>query len=266
MTKLACIDAHIHLDMYEERRLVSLLADAKQSGVEAVVAVAMHLASCKATRELASRHTPYIIPAYGYHPEQPVLGKLEADKLFDWLQQRYAAGEQFAIGEVGLPYYLRTEKAEAGELFDQQPYVDLLERFVELAAKWNRPIVLHAVYEDAVKACELLEKHRVLKAHFHWFKGDRAVVRRMAQAGYYISVTPDVQYEEEIKELVRQYPLELIMVETDGPWPFEGRYEGRETVPAMALDAAVCIAELKGLPAEQTAAALLANTKRFYSI
>ena len=263
---IRCIDAHIHVDLYKEERRDSLLEEAKRSGVEGVVAISMNLASSRATADLAKRHGHYIMPAYGYHPEQPIPSKEEEEQLFHWINERYESGEIFAIGEVGLPYYTRTEAEAAGKGFDEQPYIQLLERFIKLAAQWDRPIVLHAVYEDAGIACELLEKHSVKRAHFHWFKGDSAVIKRMVKAGYYVSITPDVQYEEEIRRLVRQYPIQLLMVETDGPWPFEERYNGRETIPAMASDAALCIAELKGLPAEQTATVLLANTKRFYGI
>ncbi|MNE63701.1 putative deoxyribonuclease YcfH [compost metagenome] len=126
--------------------------------------------------------------------------------------------------------------------------------------------MLHAVYEDADKACDILARHNVQRAHFHWFKGDEAVVRRMAASGYMISITPDAAYEEEIRELVKRYPIELMMVETDGPWPFEGPYTGRPTRPAMAADAARHIAAIKGLPEHHTAEQLMANTKSFYGI
>lgn len=70
-----------------------------------------------------------------------------------------------AIGEVGLPYYLRKED----EHIAINSYISVLQRFVELASKYDLPIVLHAVYEDADVVCDLLEKHKVSRAHFHWF-------------------------------------------------------------------------------------------------
>jgi TatD DNase family protein len=56
------------------------------------------------------------------------------------------------------------------------------------------------------------------------------------------------------------------MVETDGPWPFEGPYAGEPTRPAMAADAAAHIARVKQLSVEHAAEVLLANTRRFYGI
>jgi TatD DNase family protein len=264
----ACIDAHIHIDLYEAELREELLERAFAEGVAAVVAVSMHLESAIVNREIALRYAGRVHPAYGFHPEQPIPAAKELDELFEWIRLRHEAGESFAIGEVGLPYYTRTEveQAEVEMFFDEKPYLQLLDRFAALAAELDRPLVLHAVYEDASKACDIMERHGVRRAHFHWFKGDTEVIRRMAASGYMVSVTPDIAYEAEIQQLVRQYPIELLMVETDGPWPFEGAYAGQQTRPAMAVEAAKHIANVKQLPAEQVAEILLANTRRFYGI
>ncbi|MBP1995301.1 Tat protein secretion system quality control protein TatD with DNase activity [Paenibacillus eucommiae] len=150
--------------------------------------------------------------------------------------------------------------------FDLAPYLDLLERFIVLSKEMNKPLVLHAVYEDADLACDLLHKYGVSKAHFHWFKGNAQTIQRMISAGYYISITPDVLYEEEIQSLASIYPLELMMVETDGPWPFEGPFAGKETLPIMIMDVIEQIAYIKQLSVEKTAAKLLSNTRQFYGV
>ncbi|CAM3946729.1 TatD family hydrolase [Paenibacillus alkaliterrae] len=262
----SCMDAHLHVDLYPEAERGALLEGAFKNGVAAVVAVSMHLASSAVNRELSLRYPGRVHPAYGFHPEQPIPSEAEIDELLGWIRMRHDAGERFAIGEVGLPYYTRMEAEAKGERLDEAPYLVLLERFAALASEMDRPIVLHAVYEDADKACDILERHGVQRAHFHWFKGSAAVLPRMAESGYMISITPDVAYEEEIQRLVGHYPLSLMMVETDGPWPFEGPYAGESTRPAMAADAARHIAALKKQPAEQVACLLLANTRRFYGI
>lgn len=260
------IDAHIHLDSYEEADRQAMLEQAFGAGIEAVVAVSMHLDSCRTNASLAAQFTGRVFPAYGYHPEQPVLPEAEQDDLFAWIRDKHAAGEAFAIGEVGLPYYSRTSAEEAGQPFDEAPYPVLLDRFAGLAAELGRPIILHAVYEDGAKACDIMERHQVKKVHFHWFKGDEATIQRMVSLGYMISVTPDVAYEQEIKSLVEQYPLEQMMVETDGPWPFEGSYEGRMTVPQMVHDVCAHIAAIKQLPERTVREQLLRNTREFYSL
>jgi TatD DNase family protein len=258
------IDAHIHLDMYEELDAARILADLSSKQVQGLIAVSMHLESCKATEILRMRYPNLVYAVFGYHPEQDIPGQEEREQLFDWIIQH--SSNMAAIGEVGLPYYKRQEAEERGIVFEIEPYLKLLDSFIALSASLDKPIVLHAVYEDADLACDLLEKHRVKHAHFHWFKGSEQTVQRMISGGYNISITPDVIYEPEIQWLAARYPIELMMVETDGPWPFEGPFEGVQTNPGMIINVIKEIAKIKNLSEQQTASILLNNTRQFYRL
>lgn len=257
------IDAHIHPNLYSlaERKL---LLGQLGASVEAIIAVSMHEESCRTNLELAREYSGKYLPAFGYHPEQSVPDVETEERLFTWISEH--RDEAIAIGEVGLPYYKRTELEAQGKLFDLAPYIALLDRFIRLSADLDKPIILHAVYEDADIVCDLLEQHGVTAAHYHWFKGSEHTSQRMARNGYYISITPDVCYEEEIRELVRSYPMEQLMVETDGPWPFEGPFTGRTTLPDMVREVVAEIALLKGFNLLEASEILYENTRRFYHI
>ncbi|PNB76621.1 TatD family deoxyribonuclease, partial [Pseudomonas sp. FW305-BF6] len=84
--------------------------------------------------------------------------------------------------------------------------------------------------------------------------------------GYYISITPDVLYEDEIQELVKHYPINLMMVETDGPWPFEGPFNRDYTHPRFIHESVRKIAEIKALEIEEVYKCLYENTKEFYDL
>ncbi|GGA31195.1 TatD family hydrolase [Paenibacillus physcomitrellae] len=262
--RIPMLDAHIHLDQYSDGEIDSMLAEAERDALQGLVAVSMNLESCQRTEKLAARYPALVKPAYGYHPEQPVPSAEELGRLLAWTRKR--AEHMTAVGEVGLPYYLRREKEEAGEPFELQPYIEVLERFLALAAELDKPVVLHAVYEDADLVCDLLDKYGIKRAHFHWFKGAETTVRRMADRGYFVSFTPDILYEPEIRQLALLYPPEQIMAETDGPWPFEGPFEGQATHPRMVHEVAAALAELYSWTCEEAAELLEANTRRFYRI
>lgn len=247
------IDAHIHLEQYEESAIPTLLEEADH-----VIAVSMNLPSCEKTLKLSKTYAK-IKAAFGFHPEQALPSAEEEEALFTWIRQH--AHDMVAIGEVGLPYYLKQENA-----IDDRSYVELLERFIMLAKDLHKPVVLHAVYEDAAIACDLLEKHHVTKAHFHWFKGDDKVIERMISNGYFISVTPDCTYEAEIQQLIKKYPIELMMVETDGPWPFEGPFNNKRTSPWMMDHSIEVIASIKGITTQEAAHIITNNTTTFYNL
>lgn len=242
------IDAHIHLDQYNKEQQVTLLA----SGAS-FITVSTDYASCLANLQLAQH--PAVHSALGFHPEQPVASAEQQAAIFALIRKHVF--DIVAIGEVGLPYY---------EQVDRDAHIALLERFIALAKELDKPIILHAVYEDAQVACDLLEKHQLTRAHFHWFKGDTATITRMIENGYMVSITPDVCYESEIRSLVTRYPLSQLMVETDGPWPFEQEFSGQLTTPAMMARSIEEIAHIKQLPKEQVATQLYTNTTTFYRL
>ena len=250
------IDAHIHLDHYNMEDIEHILY--KDDALDALIAVSYDLDSCKQNLLLAQKH-PKLKPAFGWHPEQELIPDHEFAELIDWMTRHQQ--EMIAVGEVGLPYYLHKEHS-----FPMEGYIERLETFLSFAKSMQKPIVLHAVYEDAPLVCDLLEKHSIHKAHFHWFKGDQKTIKRMAQNGYFISVTPDVCYEKEIAELVHSYPLEQMMVETDGPWPFDGPFKGMLTHPSMIHRSIQMIADIKKMPINMVYKQLYKNTKTFYEI
>jgi len=250
------IDAHIHFDQYKEVERDRIIS---APGVAGLISVSTDLPSAKETLALAKRYEE-VFPAIGYHPEQELPLGGELDQLRELLDRE--KDNIVAIGEVGLPYYLRRENPS----LDLDPYLCLLELFMKDAARLDKPLVLHAVYEDAALVCDLLERHSVERAHFHWFKGEEKTIRRMINNGYYISITPDILYKERTRALVKEYPLSLMMVETDGPWPFEGPFAGRRTEPQMLDKVIEEIARVKGLAAEVVNDRIFHNTVQFYSL
>ncbi|MGH0432036.1 TatD family hydrolase [Bacillus hominis] len=250
------IDSHIHVDQYEDEEKSRLLIDVENNKeIQELIAVSMNYQSCLETLSLAKRY-PFIHPAIGFHPEQPI-HKEECEKIYKLIEDHVE--EIVAIGEVGLPYYLRTEDED----ITVHSYIAVLKRFIELASEYDLPIVLHAVYEDADIVCDLLEEYKVSRAHFHWFKGSEETMKRMMRNGYYISITPDVLHKEKIRKIVSYYPLEYIMVETDGPWEFQ---KDTMTHPYMIKDVLQEISIIKKISVEKVTEQIYENTVRFYKV
>ncbi|WP_079526310.1 TatD family hydrolase [Halobacillus hunanensis] len=251
------IDAHVHLDMYSDKAQEQILKELNTFHIDHLISVSNHVSSARTNLQLAHQNQR-VKPAIGFHPEQKLPDEEELQQLFSLIDRNKE--DITAIGEVGLPYYLRKDAPS----LKLQPYVDLLEHFIQIAVKLNKPIILHAIYEDADLACDLLEKYDFHKAHFHWFKGSPATIQRMMNNQYFISVTPDCLYESEIQQLIEQYPLRLMMVETDGPWPFEGIFKDKLTHPKMIHQSMMTISKLKGVALDEVYQQLYQNTIRFY--
>lgn len=90
-----------------------------------LVTVSSDLNSCKRNLALAEIY-PFVKPAFGFHPEQVLPNDHDISDLFSWI--KIHTEQMAAIGEVGLPYYLRPKgsKIPGG-------YIELLEEFIKLA-------------------------------------------------------------------------------------------------------------------------------------
>src|SRR5699024_5244621 len=113
--------------------------------------------------------------------------------------------------------------------------------------------------------CELLEKHDYHRAHFHWAKTDLNTLGLWVKKGYMILITPDILYKERTQELLRFYPLELIMVKIEGPRRYE-HHDKVMTQPKMLYDTIEQIAHIKNSTQLKVEQQILKNTKHFYKL
>ena len=246
------IDAHIHLDQFSDDAIAEIFA---QPDIDGVIAVATDLASAQRLLQLKQRF-PKIYCCAGFHPEQPLPPEAELNQLFEWIAKN--RHELTACGEVGLPHYLKRENPN----LDYQPYIDLLERFIALCKRYDLPINLHIVYDDALIALDLLEKYQLKKAHFHWFKASDEVLQKVLETTYLVSLTPDILWNEKTQKVAKMFPLERLFIETDAPW----QHLGFQTQAISEQLHAVLdkIAWLKGCSLARVRKQIAENIERFY--
>lgn len=133
-----------------------------------------------------------------------------------------------------------------------------------LCKRYDLPINLHIVYEDTEIALKLLAKYQIQKAHFHWFKASDKWLGELLKTPYFVSVNPDVLTNPKVQRVVECFPLERIMVETDGPWQHQGF--AVESIVDQ-LDATLeYIAKIKQLTKLQVAKQIRENSRRFYRL
>ncbi|MDQ0245535.1 TatD DNase family protein [Bacillus fengqiuensis] len=248
------MDAHIHLDQYDD--IDRKIEQWQTAGVTGVVAVSTDLNSSYDTLALKQKHPDFIWAAIGFHPEQPLPPEQDIAEWHSLLHQERRLIS--AVGEVGLPYYTPHTSS-------MERYIELLETLMITAKNEDLPIVLHAIHSGAPAAYELLVKNEIKKAHFHWLKAPASVVEQITTSGYYVSVTPEVCYRKRDEILVNQIPLDKLLIETDGPWPFSGPFEQMETSPLLLQEAARKVASLKELDLKETIEQLTMNTLSLYA-
>lgn len=245
-------DAHIHMDKYSESNQQHIL---QNEVIDGLIAVAMDYQGSQKLLDL-SQHKQVNI-ALGFHPEQAI-DYIEIEGILSLIDNHHH--QLTAIGEVGLPQYLKREQPD----LNVQPYIEVLEQFMIKAKQYHLPIVLHAVYDDALLTLDLLDKHAIEKAHFHWFKANDDIIDRLLATDYMVSVTPDILWNQKTRKVVSSFPLNRLMIETDGPW----RHDGFEPQHIHAQLSAIIeeIGHIKSIDNIIVNHIIKENTIRFYNL
>ncbi|MFD1738062.1 TatD family hydrolase [Bacillus salitolerans] len=251
------IDAHIHLEQYFE--IDRQIETWKENGVQGVVAVSIDLRSSYRTLELQRKYPEFVYAAIGFHPEYPLPNPPDFEEWQTLLKtERHRI---IAVGEIGLPHY-NLEKLQA----PLEAYLDFLSNCLVIANAEQLPVILHAVHDKAEVVCSLLQEKQITNAHFHWLKATQDVLETILQLGYFVSVTPEVCYRERDQKLALQTPLQQLLIETDGPWNFDGPFQHLDTSPLLLDPIIQTLSRLKGQDYEKIRDITLHNTKRCYRL
>jgi len=241
---LKLVDTHIHLASPKYTDLSGLISRAKKRGVIAVIATGTGPDTNENTLALRTRFNNFIHCAIGLHPESPnYLSKEHVSIVIQSINKW--RNRILAIGEVGLPYY----SIRNSIYFDREirRASSSLREFLELAEKEKLPVIIHSPHKSAEKALQLLRDYNIEKAVFHWHKSPLEITKKIVDNGFYISVTPEIVYEERDRRLVENVPLSNLLLETDGPWSYENEFSGKLTEPYFVERVAEEIAKLKGV-------------------
>lgn len=254
------IDTHCHLDFDEfAGELPDVLDRARAQGVVAMVCIGAgrDLTSARGAVSLAAREQD-VWAAVGIHPHDAV-SITEAD--WSELDSLAEADRVVAIGETGLDYH-----------YDHSPratQADAYRRFIALARRVRRPVVSH-IRDAHADALGILrdEGAQDVGGVIHCFTGNVDDARGYLELGHYLSFSGILTFRnaEEVRRAAAFAPLDRVLVETDAPLLAPIPHRGKRNEPAFIVKTLAVLAELKGLPFDEAAAATTANARRLLGL
>ena len=256
------VDSHCHLHDPAFADVRGTIERAAAASVWGVVAVGCDPDTNETTMAAARKAPRAIWPAIGFHPDRIQLTNEDLDRVEGQVAEHY--GRLVALGEIGLPWYSLDGAADPASLMVRGR--ERFERLLGVAARWDLPVVLHAPHGAAVGALEALRRHDIDRAVFHWHKAPEDITRRIVDAGYFVSVTPEVVYRERDRALVAQVPIAQLLVESDAPWAYQGEFQGLPSGPWLAGRVAEEVAKIKQLPVDDVMTELTANACRLFDL
>ena len=252
------VDSHCHLDRLKlekyEAGLDGAIAAAKEAGVTEMLCVAIDLENIESVLDSAKRYDN-VYASVGVHPGTDVGEEPTIDRLLTLAERP----KVIAIGETGLDYYYGQERKS-----EQQARFAV---HLNAAKQCKKPVIVHTreARDDTINIIRSdgdLETGGVL----HCFTEDWDMAKRALDLNYFISFSGIITFKnaEELRSVVKQVPIDRILIETDSPYLAPVPFRGKPNEPKYVPEVAKCVAELKGISIEEIAEITTANYRTLF--
>lgn len=244
------VDTHCHIGDGEYE---VYLNNSTNQNVKIVVTASEDLNSSIFNVRMANKF-PNVFTCIGVHPSNVVDFQISKISEFKELLDNKKV---VAIGEIGLDYYYGKENKEV--------QIQIFRKFLELAQSYNKPVVIHS--RDAVKdTIDILKEYRV-KGIIHCFSGSLEVAKEYIKMGFMLGIGGVITFKNsKLGEVVKELPLESIVLETDSPYlapePYRGKKNQSKYIPIIAKK----ISEVKEISVDEVMRITTENAIKIYNL
>ncbi len=248
------IDTHTHINKVKE--LDFLLEKCKENRVTELIAISTDINSSKENIAISKKYKN-IFCAAGFHPcELHPKSHEEVNEL----KSIASLDECKAIGEIGLDFFHKP--------FNKQRQFDLFDSQFTIAEEVNKPVVIHCrdAYPEAISFIE--SRKPKVDFVFHCFTEDLFTAKKIINLGGHLSFTGIITFKKsiELRNLLKEIPLNSFMIETDSPYLSPEPYRGKENNSSNLLYIAECVSKSLDLNFDESCEILRANSKRFFNL
>lgn len=251
-------DTHVnlHAEAYEED-LADVLTRAREAGVSRMLAICERLDSFPRVKAIADAN-PDIWCSVGTHPHHAK--DFTTTKSEDLIAQARDP-KVVAIGETGLDFHYGYSPE------DEQ--VASFRMHISAARETGLPLIVHTREADDLTASILEEEYAkgAFQILLHCYTGGADLCQRGLALGAYVSVSGILSFKsaKDVRAVIKDVPLERVILETDCPYLTPMPYRGRRNEPAYLPYVADALADLHGLSREEIGATCEANALRLFS-
>ncbi len=216
------IDSHCHLYFDSiSKNLKKIINNSKNNNVTSLLSINTNPENFIDHLNLIKDYKGIYI-SYGLHPcEVKSYQQLSALDFDNYCNNPLVVG----IGETGIDLH------HSNILIDEQ--IKCFELHIEASIKYKLPLIIHQrnSENEIIQILKNYSNHK-LKLVFHCFSGSKNLINFCLQNNYFISLSGIVTFKnaKNLRNIIKDYPLDLILIETDSPFlaPVPKRGESNE--------------------------------------
>ena len=256
---ISFIDSHCHLDYKDTADTRQVIERANAVGVKAFVNICTGLAEAHQIINTAEQFDT-VFATVGIHPhdaEETLMQKNEGE-LAAWLESLAQHPKVIALGETGLDFF-----------YDNSPREQQQSAFnvhIQTAKVTGLPLIVHtrAASEQTIKALQV--EAGKIQGVIHCFSETQWLADQALNLGFYISISGIITFKkaQELRDVIKTVPLDRLLLETDSPFLAPVPYRGQQNEPALMIETAKVLADLKGISLEEIAAITNSNFKTLF--
>ena len=234
------IDTHCHLSREDYDDIDKVIEENKDALIEKIVVSGCSRESIEEVMDLKDKYDMVYV-TIGYHPEY---ADTVTESDLDYLKSLLGEKKVVGIGEIGLDYhYTKENKDKQIWLFEEQ---------LKIASAFNLPVVIHS-RDATMDTINTLKKYKV-KGIIHCFSGSLETANIYIKMGFLLGIGGVVTFKNsKLKDVVKEVPLESIVLETDSPYlapvPFRGKINSSKYLEFIAN----FIADIKNISVDELA-------------
>lgn len=228
------IDTHSHIDMLQNPE--AEINAALEAGVEKIIIPGVEPDTFDKITEFIDKYDN-VYGCIGVHPS-------EVQKFTDDTAKKIALlahhPKMVGIGEIGLDYYW------------DKTFVDVQKKVfktqIEIAMSMDLPVIIHD-REAHLDTFNILKEANYNKVLMHCFSGSVEFAKECVNLGWYLGIGGVVTFKNarKMKDVVKEIPIENLVLETDAPYLTPHPFRGEENAPKYLTLIAKEIANLKDL-------------------
>lgn len=252
------VDTHAHIDFprFNDDR-DEVIKRAKENNLEYIINVGADEASSQRSIELAQKHD-MIYAVVGIHPHE---AKNVTESTYKQLKNWAKEDKVVAIGETGLDYHYDNSPREVQQ--------QVFRRHIQLAKEVELPLVIHS-REAEDQTMEILKEEEAEEVGgiIHCFPGDQKMADQALDLNFYIAVGGILTFNNsyQLQRVVKQIPLDKLLIETDAPYLTPEPNRGKRNEPAYVKYVADKLAQILPHSTEKIAAVTTENAKEAFNI